>query len=84
MITFTTTFSVELEEDIRCCPLCGSSLFLSSRSISRSVFQVSNTSPLEVKVIRDNFQERESVDVDHIFCGACSWSGSITDLDIAL
>ena len=68
------------DEELLHCPLCGSQLFLSSRSISRSVFYIRAAKDPQILVIKDNIQESEEIDLGKFFCGACSWQGNTEQL----
>jgi len=62
------------------CPSCGSQYFLSARTQGKRVFHVHNSGEL-LPVAEDSAQSMTlEVDPQHIYCGACSWSGRLDAL----
>lgn len=58
------------------CPACGSEYFLSSKKPSRTVFKFGGDQELEI------FDKKLNEKINHskVFCGACSWHGSLSML----
>lgn len=63
--------------ELLACPQCGSELFVSTRSGARLVFQVN--AERQPVVVRPEQQPVDAVPIDlhNIFCGACTWQGSV-------
>lgn len=61
------------------CPICGSSYLCSSKSGEGSVFHVYDNETRTIAIQRSEV-ENSIINRQAIFCGACSWHGSIDDL----
>jgi len=58
------------------CPACGSEYFVTSKTGSKSIFNVRSEHSIQlIQSATDSI-----VDVQKIFCGACSWQGDLAEL----
>ena len=66
--------------EILACPKCGAVWFVSTRSGARIAFQVDDNFQPIVAEPDELPADAVPIDPGHIYCGACSWQGPITEL----
>nr|WP_320010387.1 hypothetical protein [uncultured Desulfobulbus sp.] len=66
--------------ELLACPQCGSQWFLSSRSGERTVFQMDAAHQALIAQEETLSPDAVPINNEHIFCGACTWNGPVTDL----
>ncbi len=65
------------------CPSCGSTYFLTSKTGPRTIFQVVHERTVRtVQCIQSasGALSNEDIDIHTIYCGACSWQGSLDEV----
>lgn len=72
--------TIREEVEKLCCPLCGSQFFVSSKNRGGHVFHVGDTPARDINVVKESNDEHEIINLEKIFCGACSWRGQVLQL----
>lgn len=62
------------------CPGCGSEFFLTNRTGRKTVFKVAAERVLQLIQPATEDLKLSKIDIHNIFCGACSWHGSLDEL----
>ena len=62
------------------CPSCGAEYFLSSKGGSKTIFKVVSERVVEIVQSPSGSLNDGDIDLQHIFCGACSWQGGLDEL----
>jgi len=66
--------------ELMACPRCGSEWFVSSRRGNGQAFQMDGQlQPVFIKLIHRS-EGCATIDLQQIFCGACTWQGIPADL----
>ncbi len=66
--------------DLLACPMCGSELFLSTRAGERIVFKMDAERRPVLMHPEHSSMGAPPINPQALFCGACSWQGSIEAL----
>lgn len=62
------------------CPNCGSKYFLTSKTGSKTIFQVGYERTVQIIQLATGAPSDVDIDTHNICCGACSWQGSLDEL----
>ena len=62
------------------CPSCGSKYFLASRVGPKNVFNVGGERMVKFVQLTSNELVDVDLDTQNMYCGACSWQGSLSEL----
>ena len=59
------------------CPSCGSKYFLTSKTAPKIIFQVTDERTVQFIQLATGTVSSLAIDTHNIYCGACSWQGSL-------
>ena len=62
------------------CPSCGSKYFMTSKTGSKIIFQVASGRTVEFVQVNNEEISDLVIDMYTIYCGACSWHGSLDEV----
>jgi hypothetical protein len=62
------------------CPDCGAEYFVTAKVGRRAIFQVKEERLVHIIQSATGDDGNADIDESKIFCGACSWHGSLKDL----
>ncbi|MGD9946931.1 MAG: hypothetical protein AB7U29_00470 [Desulfobulbus sp.] len=66
--------------ELLACPKCGSEWFVSTRTGDRIAFQMDDAYQPVIADPEGFSAQAAPIAQEHIYCGACSWQGPVTDL----